>query len=102
MATSLRLPNASELAGHWQMHAQAAPEKTCALELIEQRAALAGDLACVAQWLGDSPVSWVPTPDGIWLMNREDYGIAHLNRKQDGYYQGHSESGVEVILQRAR
>jgi len=44
-------------------------------------------VACVEQWLGDKPLTWSPTPDGIWLMNAEGSGITHLNRQRDGEYQ---------------
>ncbi len=98
MASSLVLPTSAQLAGHWQLH-QA--DQVCALDLLEPANALGGDVACVAQWLGDKPLSWSPTPDGIWLMNAEGSGITHLNRQKEGEYQGRTPSGALVVLHRA-
>lgn len=97
MASSLVLPTTAQLAGHWQLHQQ---DQVCALDLLVQANALAGDVACVAQWLGVKPLSWLPTPDGLWLMNAEGTGITHLNRQKEGEYKGRTPAGVEVVLQR--
>ncbi|AZF05431.1 protease inhibitor Inh/omp19 family protein [Pseudomonas sp. R5-89-07] len=97
MASSLVLPTTAQLAGHWQLHQG---EQVCALDLLEQANSLGGDVACVAQWLGDDPLSWSPTPDGIWLMNAEGSGITHLNRQKEGEYQARTKSGALVVLQR--
>ena len=97
MASSLVLPTTAQLAGHWQLHQK---DKVCALDLLEQANALDGDLACVAQWLGEKPLTWTPTPDGIWLMNAEGSGITHLNREQADEYKGRTPTGLEVVLQR--
>ncbi|WP_248732457.1 AprI/Inh family metalloprotease inhibitor [Pseudomonas sp. MWU13-2517] len=98
MASSLVLPTTAQLAGHWELKQQ---DQVCALDLLEQANALAGDVACVEQWLGDKPLTWSPTPDGIWLMNAEGTGITHLNRQREGEYKGRTPSGSEVVLQRA-
>ncbi|MHA4977649.1 protease inhibitor Inh/omp19 family protein [Pseudomonas extremorientalis] len=98
MASSLVLPTSAQLAGHWQLHQQ---DQVCALDLLEQANALGGDVACVANWLGDKPLTWTPTPDGIWLMNAEGSGITHLNRQKEGEYKGRTPTGLEVVLQRA-
>ncbi|WP_093513220.1 protease inhibitor Inh/omp19 family protein [Pseudomonas sp. NFPP28] len=98
MASSLVLPISAQLAGHWQLHQQ---DQVCALDLLEQANALGGDVACVANWLGDKPLTWTPTPDGIWLMNAEGSGITHLNRQKEGEYKGRTPTGLEVVLQRA-
>ncbi|OIN46371.1 alkaline proteinase inhibitor [Pseudomonas azotoformans] len=97
MASSLVLPTSAQLAGHWQLHQQ---DQVCALDLLEQANALGGDVACVANWLGDKPLTWTPTPDGIWLMNAEGSGITHLNRQKEGEYKGRTPTGLEVVLQR--
>lgn len=97
MASSLVLPTSAQLAGHWQLHQQ---DQVCALELLEQANALGGDVACVAQWLGDKPLTWSPTPDGIWLFNADGSGITHLNRQKEGEYQARTKSGTVVELKR--
>lgn len=97
MASSLVLPTTAQLAGHWSLHQQ---DQVCALDLLEQANALGGDLACVEGWLGDKPLTWSPTPDGIWLMNAQGTGITHLNKQKEGDYQGRTPSGAVVRLQR--
>nr|AAC38256.1 protease inhibitor [Pseudomonas fluorescens] len=97
MASSLVLPSSAQLAGHWQLQQQ---DQVCALELLEQANALGGDVACVAQWLGDKPLTWSPTPDGIWLFNADGSGITHLNRQKEGEYQARTKSGTVVELKR--
>jgi len=97
MASSLVLPSSAQLVGHWQLHQQ---DQVCALDLLEQANGLSGDVACAAQWLGDTPLTWSPTPDGIWLFNAEGSGITHLNRQKDGDYQARTKSGAVVELKR--
>lgn len=97
MASSLVLPTTAQLAGHWAFKQQ---DQVCALDLLDQPNALGGDVACAELWLGDKPLTWSPTPDGIWLMNAEGTGITHLNRQKEGEYKGHTPSGKEVVLQR--
>ncbi|PRW69102.1 alkaline proteinase inhibitor [Pseudomonas fluorescens] len=97
MASSLVLPTSAQLAGEWELKQQ---DQVCALELVEQANALEGDIACAEQWLGDKPLTWSPTPDGIWLFNAEGSGITHLNRQKEGDYQARTKAGEVVRLQR--
>ncbi|WLI04071.1 AprI/Inh family metalloprotease inhibitor [Pseudomonas sp. FP597] len=97
MASSLVLPTTAQLAGHWQLHRQ---DQVCALDLFEQANALGGDVACAEQWLGEKPLTWSPTPDGIWLFNAEGSGIAHLNRQKSGDYQARTKTGAVIELKR--
>ncbi|WLH59778.1 MULTISPECIES: AprI/Inh family metalloprotease inhibitor [unclassified Pseudomonas] len=97
MASSLVLPSTAQLAGHWQLRQQ---EQVCELDLIAEPNSLAGDIECAQQWLGQKPLTWLPTPDGIWLMNTEGTGITHLNRQKEGEYTARSASGVELLLLR--
>nr|WP_246208412.1 protease inhibitor Inh/omp19 family protein [Pseudomonas karstica] len=98
MASSLVLPTTAQLAGHWQLRQQ---EQVCPLDLIENASALGGDVECAGRWLGEKPSSWLPTPDGIWLMNVEGTGITHLNRQKEDEYVGRTQSGGVLILRRA-
>ncbi|KTC43416.1 alkaline proteinase inhibitor [Pseudomonas fluorescens ABAC62] len=97
MASSLVLPTSAQLAGPWQLHQQ---DQVCALDLLEQANRLGGDVACAAQWLGDTPRTWSATPDGIWLFNSDGSGITHLNRQKDGAYQARTQSGALIELKR--
>lgn len=98
MASSLILPSPAQLAGHWELHQQ---DQVCPLDLIENASALGGDVECASRWLGDTPSSWSPTPDGIWLMNAEGTGISHLNRVKEGEYEVRTKSGETIVLRRA-
>lgn len=97
MASSLVLPTSAQLAGHWQLRQH---DQACALDLLETANRLGGDVECAEQWLGDKPLSWSPTPDGIWLMNAAGTGITHLNRQKNGEYLGRTPQGDAVVLQR--
>ncbi len=97
MASSLVLPTSAQLAGQWELKQQ---DQVCALKLVEQANVLEGDIACAEQWLGDKPLTWSPTPDGIWLFNAEGSGITHLNRQKEGDYQARTKAGEVVRLQR--
>ena len=97
MASSLVLPTTAQLAGHWQLQQK---DQVCALDLLDQPNAVAGDVDCAERWLGDKPLSWSPTPDGIWLMNAEGSGITHLNRQKEGEYEARTKTGEVVVLQR--
>ncbi|WP_314385609.1 AprI/Inh family metalloprotease inhibitor [Pseudomonas brenneri] len=99
MASSLVLPSTTQLAGHWQLRQQ---EQVCELDLIAQPNSLKGDVECAQQWLGEKPQTWLPTPDGILLINAEGTGIAHLSRQKDGEYTVTSKSGLALILQRTQ
>jgi hypothetical protein len=97
MASSLVLPTTAQLAGHWQLHQK---DQACVLDLLEPANALGGDVACAARWLGEKPLTWSPTPDGIWLFNAEGSGITHLNRQENGDYQARTSVGTIVELKR--
>ena len=99
MARSLRLPDPSELAGKWQIHQQDEPSKVCMLELAQNQT-LAGELECVAGWLGETPSGWFPEPDGISLTGKEGSRIIHLGRQQEGLYHATLKSGTVLVLRR--
>ncbi|QGF91730.1 AprI/Inh family metalloprotease inhibitor [Pseudomonas sp. CFSAN084952] len=97
MASSLVLPTSAQLAGQWELKNR---DQVCSLKLVEQANVLEGDIACVEQWLGDKPLTWSSTPDGIWLFNAEGAGIIHMNRQKEGDYQARTKAGKAVRMQR--
>lgn len=100
MASSLKLPEAIELTGQWQLYAQGGSDPRCALQLRVQTPALAGDLECAGSLIGSLPQTWFPTPDGLWLGDAEGTGIVHFSRQQEGHYQVRLPSGSVLIFNR--
>jgi len=100
MASSLRLADPAELAGHWQLSQPAAPSKTCTLDL-ERNGTLGAGAECLSGWIGESAIGWFPEPDGIAVTGKEGSKIIFLSRQKEGLYQGTLKSGSLVILQRA-
>jgi hypothetical protein len=100
MASSLRLADPAELAGHWQLSQPAQPANRCALDL-ELNGTLGAGAECFSAWLGDSAIGWFPEPDGIAVTGKEGSKIIFLSRQKEGLYQGKLKSGITVILQRA-
>jgi hypothetical protein len=100
MASSLRLADPAELAGHWQLSQPVQPANHCALDL-EQNGTLGAGAECFSAWLGDAAIGWFPEPDGIAVTGKEGSKIIFLSRQKEGLYQGTLKSGITIILQRA-
>lgn len=100
MASSLRLASPAELAGPWQLYPEDQAQKPCALILQEQDERLAGDLTCAGHWLGSTPATWYPTPDGIALVDNHDELLVHMGRQRDGFYMAHLPDGRTLFLRR--
>jgi len=100
MARSLILPAPETLVGTWRLYPQDDSNAACELRLSTQAPALDGDLECVANWLGEGPTSWEPTPDGIWLYGAAGSGLVHLNRQEDGLYEARLQNGKTLMLVR--
>ncbi|MCB2255115.1 protease inhibitor Inh/omp19 family protein [Pseudomonas chlororaphis] len=99
MASSLRLADPAELAGHWQLSQPAEPASQCVLDL-ERNGTLGAGAECLSGWLGDPAIGWFPEPDGIAVTGKEGSKIIFLSRQKDGLYEGTLKSGAKVILQR--
>lgn len=100
MASSLRLASPGELAGPWQFYPAGDALKPCALNLEENGERLAGDLACAGRWLGGTPATWYPTPDGIALVDTGGELLAHMGRQREGFYMARLKDGRTFYLQR--
>lgn len=100
MASSLRLASPAELAGPWQFYAKDDAQKPCTLILQEQDGQLAGDLACAGHWLGGTPATWYPTPDGLALVDNHDELLVHMGRQREGFYMAQLPDGRTLFLQR--
>ena len=98
MASSLVLPTSAQLAGQWELKQQ---DQVCALKLVEQANALEGDIACAEQWLGDKPLTWSPTPDGLLLIGKDGTQSIFLALIEAGRYEGEVEGANTLVMQRA-
>ncbi|MFU2326045.1 AprI/Inh family metalloprotease inhibitor [Pseudomonas sp. NFX98] len=108
MASSLKLADPSELAGHWLVTLNAAqethkapadPSHTCPIEL-QPNQTLGDGADCLAIWLGEPPSGWFPEPDGIAITGKEGSRILLLSRQHEGLYQGTLQSGQRITLKR--
>ena len=99
MASSLMLLSPAQVAGSWTFYVQGAEQDACTVTLKKDRT-FSAQVSCLQAWLGQTPTTWSPTPDGIWLFNAEGSGITHLNRQKEGDYQARTKAGEVVTLQR--
>ena len=112
MASSLRLADPSELAGHWQATLSAGndapdaqklqdkPSNTCTVELESNQTVGAG-AECLGAWLEEAPIGWFTEPDGISITGKEGSRIVFFSRQRDGFYSTTLKSGLIVELERA-
>ena len=87
MASSLKLPSASELSGVWQLRGG---EQQCEVvlhnaSLVENTWRLEVDVQCLKALLPDVPAGWRPTPDGITLMKEQGQSVAFFSKEKEGY-----------------
>ena len=99
MASSLMLLSPAQVAGSWTFYVQGAEQDACTVTLKKDRT-FSAQVSCLQAWLGRTPTTWSPTPDGIWLFNADGSGITHLNRQKEGDYQARTKAGEVVTLQR--
>ncbi|KFX06975.1 proteinase inhibitor [Pectobacterium betavasculorum] len=87
MASSLKLPSASELSGVWQLRDG---EQECEVvlhstPLVDNTWRLDGDAQCLKALLSDVPAGWRPTPDGITLTREQGDSVAFFSKEIKGY-----------------
>ncbi|MEH2920300.1 protease inhibitor Inh/omp19 family protein [Samsonia erythrinae] len=87
MASSLKLPSASELSGVWQLRGG---EQQCDvvlrdMPLVDNTWRLDGDAQCLKTLLPDVPAGWRPTPDGITLTREQGQAVAFFSKGKEGY-----------------
>nr|WP_237028284.1 protease inhibitor Inh/omp19 family protein [Pectobacterium carotovorum] len=87
MASSLKLPSASELSGVWQLRGG---EQQCEVvlhntPLVDNTWRFEGDAPCLKALLPDVPAGWRPTPDGITLTKEQGQSVAFFSKEKEGY-----------------
>nr|WP_232427836.1 protease inhibitor Inh/omp19 family protein [Pectobacterium parmentieri] len=87
MASSLKLPSASELSGVWQLRGG---EQQCEVvlqntPLVDSTWRLDGDAQCLKVLLSEVPAGWRPTPDGITLTKAQGQTVAFFSKEKEGY-----------------
>ncbi|MCC8364775.1 protease inhibitor Inh/omp19 family protein [Xenorhabdus sp. PB61.4] len=81
MASSLNLPEPTELTGIWQVTDK---HQVCSIELTDVRLpegsiwALKSD-DCLTKMIGNPVTGWRATPDGITLTDATGYGLAFFS-----------------------
>lgn len=106
MASSLVLPNASDLSGQWQLQLNSSVVKVCGIELKSTAIKpnltwhASGESSCLKQLLGSAPQGWRPTPDGITLTDGTGNALAFFERVQEGYEMTLPDNTGVVTLRR--
>ncbi|PHM36655.1 AprI/Inh family metalloprotease inhibitor [Xenorhabdus innexi] len=85
MASSLNLPEPTELAGFWQV---ADKHQVCSIELTDVRLPegsiweLKSD-DCLTELMGNPVAGWRAAPDGITLTDATGYGLAFFSQESE-------------------
>ena len=112
MASSLKLADPLELAGHWQatlnspqdsaesQALQDKPSNVCAID-FEPQQTLGHGAECLSAWLDEPAIGWFPEPDGISITGKEGSRIVFFSRQREGLYKSTLTSGLIITLVRA-
>ena len=100
MANSLLLLSPAQLAGGWTFYSQDNPAQTCTVQLLAENKSFGPEVKCLASWLGQVPVSWTPTPDGVFFIDKKGTDIVHMNRIEPGHYE--VQLGAQRIMEMVR
>ena len=102
MANSLLLLSPAQLAGGWTFYSQDNPAQTCTVQLLAENKSFGPEVKCLASWLGQVPVSWTPTPDGVFFIDKKGTDIVHMNRAEADTYEARLTSGKVLRMKRKR
>ena len=96
MANSLLLLSPAQLAGSWTFYPQDDVTQACQVQLVADKT-FSPEIKCLEVWLGQAPVSWSATPDGIFLMGKDGTDLVHMDRIEPGLYEAQL-SGSKVLM----
>ena len=96
MANSLLLMSPAQLAGNWTFYPQGDEKQACTVQLIAEQKTFSPQVKCLETWLGETPKSWSPTQDGLFLMGSSGTALVHMNRIEPGHYE--VQLGAQKIL----
>ena len=99
MANSLLLLSPAQLAGGWTFYPQEDTTRSCRVELVADKT-FSPEVKCLEAWLGEAPVSWSPTPDGMFLMGKDGTDLVHMNRIEPGLYEARLGGDKVLVMER--
>lgn len=100
MASSLMLLSPAQVAGNWTFYLQGAEQDACTVKLKKDRT-FSAQARCLHAWLGRTPTTWSPTPDGILLIAKDGTQSLFLALREAGLYEGAVDGAKTLIMKRA-
>lgn len=99
MANSLLLLSPAQLAGSWTFYPQDDATQACQVQLVADKT-FSPEIKCLEVWLGQAPVSWSATPDGIFLMCKDGTDLVHMDRIEPGLYEAQLAGSKVLMMKR--
>lgn len=99
MANSLLLLSPAQLAGSWTFYPQDDATQACQVQLVADKT-FSPEIKCLEVWLGQAPVSWSATPDGIFLMGKDGTDLVHMDRIEPGLYEAQLAGSKVLMMKR--
>ena len=99
MANSLLLLSPAQLAGSWTFYPQDDVTQACQVQLVADKT-FSPEIKCLEVWLGQAPVSWTATPDGIFLMGKDGTDLVHMDRIEPGLYEAQLAGSKVLMMKR--
>ena len=99
MANSLLLLSPAQLAGNWTFYPQDDVTQACQVQLVADKT-FSPEIKCLEVWLGQAPVSWSATPDGIFLMGKDGTDLVHMDRIEPGLYEAQLAGSKVLMMKR--
>lgn len=99
MANSLLLLSPAQLAGSWTFYPQDDVTQACQVQLVADKT-FSPEIKCLEVWLGQVPVSWSATPDGIFLMGKDGTDLVHMDRIEPGLYEAQLAGSKVLMMKR--
>lgn len=100
MASSLMLLSPAQVAGNWTFYLQQNGNETCTVKL-KQDGTFSAQAECLKPWLGSSPATWFPTPDGLMIIGKDDSKTMFLALIEAGRYERLEQDGKPLVMKRA-
>ena len=100
MASSLMLLSPAQVAGRWTFYVKGGEQDACTVTLKKDRT-FSAQVSCLQAWLGRTPTTWSPTPDGLLLIGKDGSQSLFLELREAGRYEGSVEGSKTLVMQRA-
>jgi hypothetical protein len=100
LGESQKLPDASQVAGHWQIRSDDPAGTSCAFELQEEDRAVLDPQHCLKPILGFVATSWLVQPDGIVVAGKDLAMPTLFSRRDAGRYSARGRAGGTLWIER--